>query len=149
MTLLTDITPDLVDPNSPQGGREVVAGSDLLAFWPQVRVDATHTADFEWKTQIENDPTPLVNRMLFIRSDAIANSTFLEEMARRYNDPAKQSVLTGAPWPARNQANLFGVRRRYADSVKPGDTSFDTDSWLVVVRGRALGVGMLSSWMPA
>jgi hypothetical protein len=142
MTLLTDMTPYLVDPNTPEGGVVNVPGFDNgLAFWPQIRTDPTHTADFEWKTQVDNDSTPLVSRMLFIKNEAINLPSFIAEMVRRFNSEALQAVSNGTSWPDRNVAKLFGARRRYADSVHEGDTSFDTDSWLVIARGRALGDG--------
>jgi hypothetical protein len=140
MTLLTDTTPDLIKWSDPDGGGITLSGAygPLKIFWPRVRVGVADSADFEWKTQVETDSTPLLNRMIFVESRAAQVPDVIEQIVAAYNGPAFDAVKNDTAWPLKNIARLSGTRRRYADSLKQGDTSFDTDSWLVTARGRDL-----------
>jgi hypothetical protein len=159
LTMLTTRTPDLVKPVDEATGRIVVdhpgAGPDW-AFWPRFRAQSG-LMDVEWKSLVDEDNTPLVNNMIFILNAAAANQDFVAKVVRYYNgalresDPGRRDT-----WPPRNVAKLGGARRSYApradtarpmrgrsqaDTPAPPDTAFDTESWLLVVRGRSSGSG--------
>jgi len=146
VTLQTERTPDLIPFDSPDGGR-IGGPGDPLAFWPKVRTADGKPADFEWKCGIDDDPTPLINRMIYIDAAAAGqDAAFVEKVVNAYNsDPEGRTI-----------ARLGGARRAYAqhEQAQSGDsaadrpdTAFDTDSWELQARGRILANGNVSFTM--
>lgn len=149
LTMQTTKTPDLVAPDDAAGG--LVPGfKPKTVFWPRIKVSATEVVDFDWKCIIDSDVTPLVNRMLFV-DQTMTGEDDVKKIVEYYNgtiatsDPGRR-----ATWPAHNVARLGGARRTYAarretapsmpgspGELPPVDTAYDTDSWLLIARGRS------------
>ena len=137
VTILTDHTPDLVDPETEAGGR-IFPDQQPLAFWPKVRNKANEIVDFEWKSSVDEDKTPLSNRMIFIAADAAAKyPAFVRDVVAVYNaDEARRVATLGGARRnyVRREQSLVPVRGSAADLP---ETAFDTDSWILQARGRA------------
>lgn len=151
LTLLTNRTPDLVPCDTEDNGSLSIGfGPKDGAFWPKYRDMASgKPTDVAWKTMIDDDPAPLVNAMIFITNSAADDPIYLEQVIGKYNGTLRSEGPKGrADWVPRNTAKLNGSRRRYAPPGKVAgskvptiDTAFDTDSWLLVARGRASADG--------
>lgn len=155
LVMQTRRTPDLIDPTSDEGGSlatDELSRRDAWAFWPHVRGTDGRAADFDWKIEVDGDPAPLTVNLIFVLNAAAAEPTFVEALVTQYN---AELAARGGPrrpqWPARYVARLGGARRTYAQPLETGlampgrgatdvppppDTAFDTDSWLLGVRGR-------------
>lgn len=143
VTLLTEETPVLVDPQSvPDELYQLTVKHKLSRFsifWPRIKINATETRDLEWKVQIERDATPMATRMIFLDGGVIGLDNIIGAVVDIYNQEALAVSASCPSWPEANTARLYGTRRRYADHSDKVDTSFDTDSWLLLARGRFLG----------
>jgi hypothetical protein len=119
-----------------------------------IRTPAGTAAHFEWKLSIDEDPTPLLNHMIFVMSGAVGDADFVAQAVEHYNRKLRPDFSSMAAWPAENTARLRGSRRTYAppaesvphmrgrprgDNPPPPDTAFDTDRWLLAARGRSSG----------
>src|SRR5204862_630161 len=96
-------------------------------FWPRVRQQDGSIADFqfEWATDdVESVKSPLI----FVRNDALSLPKAMDDLVRAY-------LREGT----RRTASFGGARQRYGVALKAGDTSYDTDSWLLGVSGRTDG----------
>jgi hypothetical protein len=150
VTMLTTRTPDLIDAVDEASG--LVPGFQPgQAFWPRMHNGAGTVVDFDWKSIIDEEPTPVVNRMLFVDQTMTGHDD-----VKRIVDYYNGDIATGDPgtrdkWPAQNVARLGSARRSYAarreetqkipgssmNDMPPVDTAYDTDSWLLVARGRS------------
>src|SRR5436190_1432867 len=118
----TLVTPDLVCEDVSQPAIE--PGN---IFWPRVRQQDGSIADFqfEWATDdVESVKSPLI----FVRNDALSLPKAMDDLVRAY-------LREGT----RRTASFGGARQRYGVALKAGDTSYDTDSWLLGVSGRTDG----------
>jgi hypothetical protein len=145
ITMLTRKTPDLTEPkpDSPQpvgnsqaqigqGGYVVFPGdaTPYKIFWPRTANGLPGTpGDVLFKWSIDDNPTPVESNLLFIENAALSVESVIKKVVDYYRtmDDGVVSLRT---------ARLGGVRRRYAPAAADGDTSFDTDSWLLSTRGR-------------
>ncbi len=124
IAMKTRITPDLVDieslPGLPEG----------TAFWPRVAgvgsgTDASKPGvdfEFEWETE---DALARGN-LLFVLNSVVGRPEFMQKIAAAYNE---------ASLP-RRRAMFAGARQRYAKPREQGDTSFDTNHWVMRLDGR-------------
>ena len=155
LSLQTTRTPDLVAHKTREDDALVIDGMSG-AFWPRYKDGQGTIADVAWKLLADDDSTPLTCSMIFIDAAAADNPTYLEKVIAEYNrgmrekDPGRRK-----DWHPRSVVQMAGTRRRYAaqKSVSrsrplPGvDTAFDTESWLVVARGRGTAAGGAESYI--
>jgi len=155
--MLTRRTPDLTDPVShtdsvqtwKSSGYETVTThangalesasfhKEDLAFWPRTLNGVPGgKGDVEFKWTIDDDHTPVVSNLLFVSNSLVNNEDAIRTIAAYYRDIGGESATPGGAWPALRTARLFGTRRRYASATSKFDPSFDTDSWLLSLRGQ-------------
>ena len=123
---------------------------DDLVFWPRVQagVAGQDPGDVEFKWRLDDDEGPVSSNLLFV-SNRLMSSPVLGTITDYYNSlvkpAAKQTAPTqivvttpppGATVSPLRIANLAGGRRRYAAGSSSGETSFDTDRWIMGVSGR-------------
>jgi hypothetical protein len=124
--------------SNPTNAQCVPSGSELV-FWPRVTEGNPGTpGDAEFKWNIDSDHTPVVGKLLFVSNTSAKNPEVMQQVAEYYrclgsfgNHPAEDV------WHPLRVARLFGTRRRYAPPKPHGETAFDTDSWLLSLRGPA------------
>src|SRR5579862_397975 len=116
--MITRRTPDLKEPENADD------------FWPATKDGKD--VEFEWT--VDDDTAPIVSNMKFVSNRVLSvpdtpDSKILNarQVRDEYNSAANET---------RRKALLKGSHRRYAESLKDGDTSFDTSTWLMAVRGR-------------
>jgi hypothetical protein len=102
-------------------------GSAPLIFWPRVPGDSNTAHDVEFKWTVDEDATPITSPVLFVENAALVVEDTIRRVASYYRS------LTD-----RRTAQLSATRRRYGPRRDDCETSFDTDSWLMSVRGRLL-----------
>lgn len=151
LRMLTRKSPDLLNPDeddtapsptegSPvtitKHGRLVVPNYPKLStFWPRTQPwNKGAEGDVEFKWAIDSDSTPVASHLLFVENAALSDHDLIKEVATYY-----RSIRTQRLWL--RTARLGGARRRYAPPAGDGDTSFDTDTWLLSTRGRLDAVG--------
>lgn len=163
--LLTETTPDIVDPTSvfeesQDEVREQATGRILfknrpgLVFWP--RTGMSRSADIRFDIEIDDAFTTLP--LLFVDNVAINDHLTLEALARYYNDELTESKSgtpvagvtspdnapfnqTGPlspiiPTQHRRTMVIGGRKIRYADELKTGSCSLQTDAITIRVEGR-------------
>jgi hypothetical protein len=161
ITMLTRTTPDLIsavqkpknraeqkgsdDVTILQNGRLVVEGlpqdNRFIVFWPRITEGSPGTSgDVEFKWTLDSDNTPIVSNLLFVSNSVKALAKPMAQIVDYYRKWGDTSSAE-SPWPTLRTARVFGTRRRYAPSENDGDTSFDTDSWLLSTRGPLLPDG--------
>jgi hypothetical protein len=164
MTVLTSVSPDLVDPRTVEGGALFPADCGRgMVFWPKVPGPGGEPADFDWRCALDDHPTPMITKMMFLDNIAANTPATVEEAVARYNADAE----------GRNVARLGGARRGYAEREPArarndparaaaatangpdpildlyADTAFDSDSWVLRAEGRLLAEGEHSYVMDA
>jgi hypothetical protein len=140
MTLDMDHTPDLINPvgfgdvRSPLASWTVQSSGRLdhqsrvgLVFWP--RSTPGTAGNIPFRMRIDDRLEPVSMPMIFIDNDAAHDPETMRLLRIYYND------LKQVPAELR-QLQHGGVRRRYAAEDKPGDTTFETVSWLVAADAR-------------
>jgi hypothetical protein len=158
--MLTKTTPDLRSPKDSSAskfmtwktssGNEVKIYSngrlrfaelqeDDLVFWPRMTEGSPGTpGDVEFKWTLDDDHTPSASNLLFISNSCSHNPNAMRVIAEYYRDLGKPGADTsGGEWSPLRKARLFGTRRRYAATKPDAETAFDTDSWLLSLRGPA------------
>jgi hypothetical protein len=120
-------------PLKDAGCNTSTGGAAPLIFWPRVRpgIPGKAAGDVEFKWRLDADATPITSPLLFVENSAVSVEGTVKRIAEHYRN------LKGAQESLRT-ASLGGLRRRYAPARDEGDTSFDTDSWLLSTRGRLL-----------
>lgn len=145
ISLLTTVTPDLVEPLTRGDGVMFDAsGVDKsnLAFWP-VTVDRNNRkSDVDFRWTVNGEATPVVSNLFFMANQLLSDEGTMKNIAEAYRNLAETGVATTEDprtWPTRRTARVGGVKRRYAPSDgDEGKTSFSTDSWLLSYRGRMM-----------
>jgi HAMP domain-containing protein len=143
ITMRTLITPDLIEPDTvigselqrlhtahPQPGvppAPLPIDPDRRLFWPKVAGGDGSDFQFQWTTDSEASAS---SPLIFVESAYAGLERVMELLAKHYYP--KQPAL-------RRTARFFGVRQRYAPDDEKGDTSFDTDNWLLEARGQIFG----------
>jgi hypothetical protein len=155
LVMLTRRTPDLIDPknqpppnttsgepiNDQRSGRVYFPGAGLadkdIVFWPRVKPGPPGTdgdVDFRWS--IDDDQNPISSKLLFVTNSIARRSDWLGRVAAYYRKYSDMSAADGkSKWHPLVTARLSGTRHRYAPPKATGETAFDTDSWLMSIRG--------------
>ena len=148
LVMLTRVTPDLISPcgssvsptptsdGETNTGRLYFSGlaNDDLVFWPRVKRGLPGTdGDVEFKWTIDDDKTPITSNLLFVSNSVARDSEKLVKVANYYR---KKGLDTeNSKWNPLVVARLSGTRHQYAVPNSSTETSFDTDSWLMSLRG--------------
>lgn len=139
--MLTEVTPDLADPNANSINTELQKIADKLQwgkmplpedlpiFWPKALDGDGSEFQFLWQT---DSGVKASSSLLFVDNNYIGSEKIMELLVRYYYPQAATRLRT---------ASFFGARQRYAAENTEGDTSFDTDNWLLGARGQILGHG--------
>lgn len=127
--MLTAVTPDLTFEQDL--GKTVFGLCAESLFWPQIPTNSGFTgapipADFQF--QWSSDGAVVRSHLLFARNDVVGQPIVMRAVADYYNN-----LQIDDPYRI---AHLGGARHGYAPSIKDGDTSFDTDNWVLGMRGR-------------
>lgn len=143
VTMRTLLTPDLKTPDMSIGEALIKLHTDnpqpnvppyplpidpnRRLFWPTIAGGDGSDFQFQWMT----DSGAIVSSpLIFVESTYAGLERVMELLAKYYNTP--QLV-------PRRTARFFGARQRYAPDNKQGDTSYDTDNWLLGARGQIFG----------
>ena len=116
-----------------QGGRVTFDGERKYdIFWPRTppRTDAPG-GDVAFKWIVNDDPVSLNSNLLFVENSAIS----VERVMKRVVEYDRS--LTQVE-DALCLAQSGGSRRQYAQAAREGDTSFDTDAWVLSASGQLL-----------
>ncbi|MES0881784.1 hypothetical protein [Roseibium sp. SCP14] len=153
--LLTETTPDIVDPTSVYGRENIADISEHatgrimfkqfpgLVFWP--RTALSKSADVRFGLEIDDVFSTLP--LLFVDNIAANEPDTQEALAQFYNNerpgvpgiesPDKENVNTAVdPTKHRRTLVIAGRKLRYADEVKTGSASLQTDALTIRVEGR-------------
>ncbi|MER8679507.1 hypothetical protein [Mesorhizobium sp. M1405] len=137
ITMVTGRTPDIRDPEdgtpaqAEENGRiwlKKPDGADAvgLVFWPRVGKGQDNNFEFQFRKDADAEP---------IRAPLI----FVDNVAAHIPDTMKALVETyyrNLPADPLRLAKHGSVRRRYAASLKDGETDFDTQNWELTATGR-------------
>ncbi len=123
--MLTRVTPDLVEVENFIGPLPPYS-----VFWPKVASDASSLEEsgvhfpFEWATE----DAKVKSNLLFVINSVASRPDLMAQIKREYN---KADL-------ALRKAHFGGARQRYAKPSEetPGDTSFDTNHWILGAQGR-------------
>ncbi|KAA0574400.1 hypothetical protein FZ983_28115 [Azospirillum sp. B21] len=144
LRLLTTRTPDIEDPMPGDGvastadarvqgnGRiRLPGGADRgLIFLP--RTQAEKGAEVCFSILVERTDTVSMP-LIFVDNVAANNQAAMRELCVYYNK------LAGAGQEAKGPSRVMrygGRSRRYAEATKPGETTFETESWTLLAEGR-------------
>ncbi len=150
--MLTRQTPDLVDARSedntspapfqvhPRGkialkipgekdGKETDAPG--ICMWP--RTSARRGAEVWFEMQIGDEPTPVRMPLIFVDNIAANDDKTVAQLVKYYHDATK--IKEDEFSPTRRLVRN-GQPVVMAPEYKPGDTTFDTEWWLVGAEGR-------------
>lgn len=137
ITMVTGRTPDIRDPEdgtpaqAEENGRIWLKKQDDtnavgLVFWPRVGKGPDNNFEFQFRKDADAEP---------IRAPLI----FVDNVAAHIPDTMKALVETyyrNLPADPLRLAKHGSVRRRYASSVKDGETDFTTQNWELTATGR-------------
>lgn len=109
-------------------------------FWPRIRSESGSEEDVEFAFQQGSTGSKVTGPLLFITNEIVNEADLNKEISNYYNsiEKAGGEVVNADPtsWPSRRTMKLYGTRHPYAPASKAGDTSFDSDRWLMKVQGR-------------
>jgi hypothetical protein len=149
LKFVTTRTPDLVDPFDATGPTQkigslqtnVYSGGRIdlgmqgrgLAFFP--RVHSCLGNEFKFIFKVPTEEGDITAPLIFIDNTGAHDRQFVEKLALFY-----RSLLGEIDKPDDHiqlrVARHTGSRRRYADVRRDGDTDFETNWWLLNLRGR-------------
>ncbi len=128
VVVVTTQTPDIVDPydsaNGSVKGKLELRGN---AFWPRLKAGDGNEVIFQCRLDEDDELAELP--MLFVDNTAAHFPDDIEKIKDYYNDDIKTPDI-------RATAAFKGQRRAYAESLKPGDTEFETFTWDLNIVGR-------------
>lgn len=152
--ILTDVTPDIVDPTDPPTGFNVaatrpnangridIAGGTGLVFWP--RTARVQEANVRFELDIDGKKTDMP--MLFVDNVAANDPTTLKGVSDYYNTldaPDTTSVDNTAasrtPYEPLRHLRTVGLnaqKHAYAPEQKSGTASIETDLWTLIATGK-------------
>lgn len=155
---VTTRTPDLVDPFDKTGAQEignpktkVYSGGRIelelagrgLAFFP--RVHACLGNEFKFVFKVPNEHGDITVPLIFIDNTGAHDREFVEKLAAFYRSLGGEIDKLDADIQLR-VARHTGDRRRYAEVKRDGDTDFESNWWLLNLRGRPKGVTTGETW---
>ncbi|AWM06102.1 coiled-coil domain-containing protein [Bradyrhizobium symbiodeficiens] len=141
--MLTRQTPDLVDARSedrtppnemrvfPRGKIDLGDGTTGLCMWP--RTSARRGAEVWFEMQIGDEPTPVRMPLIFVDNIAANDETTVGKLIEYYQKEASFKMDEASPT---RRLVRNGQPVVMAPEYKPGDTTFDTEWWLVGAEGR-------------
>lgn len=158
LKLLTEVTPDIVDPYSDQpdkgegpapSGRMTFEGSRGLIFWP--RIFKSPLGNIRFEMDVDGAKTDLP--MIFVDNAAVDNEATLKAIVDYYNgekvpspDTDDQQLKPNADPPPLSAVDpvkhirtivFNGVERRYGPENETGSATFQTDHWTLRATGGA------------
>jgi hypothetical protein len=161
LTMLTQRTPDLLDPTRsasrrpsedwPDENWEEALNGRLdqkqragLVFWP--RTAQGERGNIRFRFAVDRRPEPVSMPLIFVDNEAAHDAPTMHALQRYWNAPearARSPQLT-APnadadtraWEALRRLDHAGAPRRYAEEDVSGDTTFETLTWDVRVDSR-------------
>jgi hypothetical protein len=160
--VLTRRTPDLLDPTRPMpapdrpgwhewpSGRLQDPATTGLVFWPRTAFGPRGNVRFRFT--LDGQPEPVSMPLVFVDNQAAHDAGTMRALQRYYNAPDQENppsvsgtndeekqaaqARQAAAWIALRRLEHAGVRRRYAEEGKPGDTTFETLWWDVRADSR-------------
>ena len=160
--VLTRRTPDLLDPTRPMpeldstgwherpNGRLQDSATTGLVFWPRTAFGPRGNVRFRFT--LDGQPEPVSMPLVFVDNQAAHDAGTMRALQRYYNAPDQENppsvsgtndeekraaqARQAAAWVALRRLEHAGVRRRYAEEGKPGDTTFETLWWDVRADSR-------------
>lgn len=138
LTMLTQRTPEIVDPMSAIARLDDNCGNSVV-FRPLLATAATGgpLQDVMFEYQINSDAACAVSPLIFVNNSAAHDANLMAALVLTYNAPADppQKCMQTIP-PQFRVVGHGGARRQYADSIKAGDTTFETLTWNLSAAGR-------------
>jgi hypothetical protein len=139
LTMVTQRTPEILDPTSSIARLDNDCGSNII-FRPIIAApDANDSPrDVMFEYQINSDTTSAVSPLIFVNNSAVHNADLMQALVLTYNSAATdppQNCMKQIPDQFRTVGH-GGARRQYADSLKAGDTTFETLTWRLSATGR-------------
>jgi hypothetical protein len=139
LTMVTERTPEILGPSDTTARLDDgTCGSDIIIFRP---ILATPDADVSpqdvmFEYQINSDTASAVSPLIFVSNSAAHDAAMMQALVSTYNDPTvTQKCMKPIPDQFRTVGH-GGTRRTYADSLKAGDTTFETLTWTLAATGR-------------
>ena len=154
LTMLTQRTPDLLDPTRATTERQESANWLELpdgqldhaersgsVFWP--RTAAGESGNVRFRFTVDGRPEPVSMPLIFVDNQAAHDARTVRALQAYWNDPAARAWGQDRPtpddirgWEALRRIEHAGVPRRYAEEDASGDTTFETQAWEVRVDSR-------------
>ncbi|QEL21932.1 hypothetical protein FQV39_04575 [Bosea sp. F3-2] len=154
LTMLTQQTPDLLDPTrtaragDSENWREELSGRldqderSGLVFWP--RTAPGEKGNVRFRFAVDGRPEPVSMPLIFVDNQAAHDARTMRQLQRYWNHPGARSFVPRASdqeadmaaWSALRRIDHSGALRRYAEEDVSGDTTFETLSWDVRVDSR-------------
>jgi len=125
----TRFSPDLINPETTEGGKIPGIGEDArptLCFWPRFKSPQSAAREFlfEWATE---DVNSVRSALIFVENAVVANTVAMGALTEYYNGSASgEKALVEL-----RSAKFFGARKRYAPIGSEYETSFDTADWIL------------------
>lgn len=152
--ILTDVTPDIVDPTdlaikfdvqattSHPNGRVEIGGGTGLVFWP--RTARVQEANVRFELDLDGKKTDMA--LLFVDNVAANDPTTLKGISDYYNTldaPDKTTVgkttesrIPYEPLRHLRTVGLNAEKHAYAAEKKSGTASIETDLWTLIATGK-------------
>jgi len=106
--------------------------TDYTIFWPRTADGLPGTkGDVEFKWAVDDGTAPITSNLMFVENAAVIRPALMQKVVAHYR------ALVG-PRLSLRTARVGGTRCRYAAPSQEGDTSFDTEKWILSVQGRRL-----------
>ncbi|MGR9179743.1 hypothetical protein ACU8OR_30045 (plasmid) [Rhizobium leguminosarum] len=157
LTMLTQRTPDLLDPTRSVERTDRIEWEEALdgrldqsersgvVFWP--RTAAGESGNVRFRFTVDGRPEPVSMPMIFVDNQAAHDAPTMRELQNYWNNPNARAARPTPPtpedirnWEALRRLDHAGVPRRYAEEDASGDTTFETISWDVRVDSRELAL---------
>jgi hypothetical protein len=128
-----DATPTIAAPGVEETGRlSLGRGAKGVAFWPRLARD--EAATFKFEVIFDDGPAAVEVPLMFVDFTAATDAETMRRIALYYNgipcgtdeiDPASLRTVAHA-----------GARRRYAQELRDGDSTYETRYWVLGAEGR-------------
>ncbi|HTQ38663.1 MAG TPA: hypothetical protein VMJ32_06530, partial [Pirellulales bacterium] len=152
--MLTVITPDIMDPDEhpdelihlptsvdphtpPCSDGSPPAPTVGRVFWPRTAPgekvgENQYGNEIKFEYRIDGSATPVTSALIFVDNTAAHDPKTMESLLNYYNNPdGKQDAKEAAVCQELRTAYHSNAVRKYAPSLKSGETSFETHRWLL------------------
>jgi hypothetical protein len=153
MTLLTRQTPDLVDPELvdpgstwesvcsgasgekkvASNGRIPLSNSTGICFWPRVR--AGDGGEYWFEMRVDKESAPVRLPMIFVDNAAANDPGTMHELVKHYNGVTDGKATTFNRSGPTRRLMRGDQPVRMAPETKTGDTTFDSNWWILGAEG--------------